>query len=385
MVRLRRSILVSLSITVAAIAAPGLARAATVEVVVDQISHKIVFAGGSEANTVTVALVGQPGNPNNYAVTDASSPIVAGAGCSGGGPAGSSAVCSLPRSAAACAIRGCPPGPPVSPGVEINLGEGDDSLDSTGMPSGDGGSGSFTIRGNGGPGADTFVDGPASVGFDPGIGADIVNAGDGYDSVAASAGVPDEADVYDLGAAVGPYDSINYRAASYAVTVSLDGIANDGAPGEGDQVLGAEGVAGGTANDVLIGASDADVPIGASDAHDSLRGFGGDDLIIGGTGDDLLTGGSGNDTIQGGSGDDPIHGDGGDDVLSGGAGNDFVQGYRGRDRLRGGFGSDLLLGATSVTRDGDVDRLNCGPADDRRAYVGPEDIVRRCEGTQGSR
>ncbi len=372
LVRRRHSILLALSTTVAAIAAPGLAGAATVEVVVDQSTHTLAFtAGAGEVNTVTLALVGQLGDPNTYSVTDSSSPIVAGAGCSGGGPAGSTATCPLPRSVAACVIRGCPGFPSVYPRIVLDLGEGDDSLDSTAMPAGDGGIGPFSIQANGGPGADTFTDGVAHLNFDPGTGADVVNAGDGYDRVEASAGAPDEADVYDLGEA--PYDYITYRAATYPVSISLDGIANDGAPGEADQVLGADDASGGAANDVLIGEPDADI----------LSGFGGDDLIIGGGGNDLLTGDIGDDTIQGEAGRDRLHADAGDDLLSGGSGRDFVQGYAGSDRLKGGFGSDLLVGATSVTRDGEVDRLDCGPSRDRRAYVGPEDVVRNCEGTRG--
>lgn len=214
---------------------------------------------------------------------------------------------------------------------------------------------------------------PASAG----PGADTVDAGAGYDRVEASAGAPDEADVYDLGPE--PYDYIDYGAATYPVSISVDGIANDGAPGEGDQVLGADEVIGGTADDVLIGAPGAHA--------DVLSGSAGNDLILGGAGNDTLTGDSGDDTIRGQSGRDRLYGDWingaqGDDVLSGGTGKDFVQGFGGSDRLRGGFGSDLLIGATSVTRDGDVDQIDCGPSRDRRAYVGPEDVVRRCEGTR---
>jgi Ca2+-binding RTX toxin-like protein len=381
-VRSRSSILVVLSIAVAAIAAPSFAGAATVEVVVDQNTHKIVFAGGGgELNIVSLGVVGELGDPTTYSVTDSTAPIVAGSGCSGGGPAGSTAMCPLPRSALPCVIRGCPMTPPVTNEFEINLGDGDDSLDSTGLPASDGGSGSFSVHGNGGSGADSFVDGPNGAVFDPGTGADSVAAGAGSDIVRASGGSPDEADLYDLGAAGS--DLIDYRGATYPVTISLDGLANDGGAGEADQVLDAEAAVGGSADDELIGADDGS-------SVDQLSGFGGDDLIIGGAGNDLLTGDSGNDTIRGQSGRDRIHGDGdtreeGDDLLSGGSGRDFVQGYGGSDRLRGGFGSDLLVGATSVTRDGDVDRLDCGPSRDRRAYVGPEDVVHRCEGTRGPR
>jgi hypothetical protein len=54
-------------------------------------------------------------------------------------------------------------------------------------------------------------------------------------------------------------------------------------------------------------------------------------------------------------------------------------GENGSDRLSGGLGSDRVIGSTSVTRDHDIDRIDCGPSRDRTAYVGTEDRVRRCE------
>ncbi len=378
MVRLRNSVLAALGMTEVAILAPSLAGAATVEVTVEQSTHSLVFSdAGGELNTVSLGAVG---DSTTYAVTDSTAPIVAGPGCSGGGPAGSTATCPLPRSAQFCHPPGCPSTAEVSVRLEADLGGGNDSLDSTGMPARDGGTGSFTVHGNGGPGDDSFLDGPIRTTFDPGTGADRVDAGDGDDTVLVSGGAPDQADVYDLGAKPGDHDYIDYSAATYPVSVSLDGIANDGAPGEADQVLGAEEVLGGTADDVLIAAAGAEPYV--------VSGSAGNDLIIGGAGNDSLAGDGGDDTIRGQAGNDRLDGDsfddaGGDDVLAGGTGRDLVRGARGSDRLRGGFGSDLLLGSTALTSDRLVDLIDCGPSRDRRAYVGPEDVVRRCERTRG--
>jgi Ca2+-binding RTX toxin-like protein len=354
----------------------GSADAATVAVTVDGSQHAIVFdAAAGEANAVTAAVVGDVGDPTTYSVADATAPILAGPGCAGGGPAGSTVTCALPQSALPCVIRGCPQVPPVSNRIEINLGDGDDSLDSEGVPEGDGGTGILTVQGNGGEGADAFVDGPNGARFDPGAGADSVNAGAGYDSVRASAGAPDAPDVYVLGSP--GQDTIDYRDATYPVEASFDDVANDGGVGEGDQVLEAEAALGGSSDDLLVGRSDGSL-VGI------LDGLAGDDVLIGGRGHDTLTGGAGNDTVRGRGGPDQIFGDwtgpgDGDDRLWGGTGRDLVEGFGGRDRLLGGFGADQLLGATSVEPDDEPDRLDCGPTRDRLTYAGREDRIRRCE------
>ena len=324
---------------VAALAAPGLARAATVEVVVDQSYHKIVFAGGSgEVNTVSLGVVGELGDhtsgPGTYSVTDSTAPIVAGTGCSGGGPAGSTATCPLPRSAPSSPGIGGPFSPGVDDVFEINLGDGDDWLDSTALPAGDGGGGFFTVRAAGGPGADGLVDGPNHATFTPGPGVDTVTAGAGRDWAYASEGAADEADLYDLGP---DEDTIDYSIAAYPVSVSLAGTAESGAAGEGDRILGAEEVRGGSAADRLTGPDDSPVSV-------FFDGFGGDDTIVGGPNRDFVYGGSGDDVIKGRDGNDALHGDGafgpdGDDRIRGGAGADLHHGHGRRGPAQRRLGS----------------------------------------------
>jgi Ca2+-binding RTX toxin-like protein len=366
--------LAALGLTIAVVAAPGAARAATVQVAVEQRTHSVVFdAAPGEVNSVTLGVVGALGDPSTYSVSDSIAPLSAGPGCSGGGPAGSVVTCQLPRSTAGCGTRGCQVGPGISSVLQINLGDADDSLDSTALPASDGGSGSFTVRAAGGPGADGLVDGPNHASFTPGPGADSVTAGAGSDWAYASEGASDEADLYDLGP---DQDTVDYSAAAYPVSVSLAGTADNGAAGEGDRILGTERVRGGSAADLLTGADD--LPIS------EFFGFGGDDTIVGGAQRDFVEGGPGDDVINGRDGNDHLDGDGvigsaGDDRVRGGDGDDFVLGRGGEDRLSGGSGSDEMFGATFVTRDHDLDRIDCGPGFDDDAYAGRQDRVRRCE------
>ncbi|HYU62106.1 MAG TPA: CocE/NonD family hydrolase [Solirubrobacterales bacterium] len=99
-----------------------------------------------------------------------------------------------------------------------------------------------------------------------------------------------------------------------------------------------------------------DTPFDGTDAGDSLTGTAFGDRIVGGAGDDDLEGLSGDDCLSGEDGDDRL--DGGD----------------GRDSLDGGPGADRL-----AARDGERDRVRCGPGRGDRAKVDRRDRVRGCE------
>jgi hypothetical protein len=155
----------------------------------------------------------------------------------------------------------------------------------TGTPAAEsiyGRAGNDTINGAGG---DDELDG--------GPGSDVLNGGDGSDSIAYTG--------------------------SAGIVVSLDGVANDGAAGEGDNV----------GNDVE--------DIFGADGPDKLGGSGAANTIDGGAGEDRITGGAGKDAIFGGDGDDVIE-----------------------------------------ARDGQVDRIDCGPGDDV-ATIDRNDVITRCE------
>lgn len=109
-------------------------------------------------------------------------------------------------------------------------------------------------------------------------------------------------------------DLADYSASTANLTLSLDGVANDGAKGEGDNIgTDVENLLGGGANDTLLG----------NDAKNRLMGGGGHDKVRGGGGNDTLVGGAGNDSLFGDAGNDWLDAlDGGSDQLFGGSGSD---------------------------------------------------------------
>ncbi|WP_058754293.1 M10 family metallopeptidase C-terminal domain-containing protein [Sphingomonas endophytica] len=163
-------------------------------------------------------------------------------------------------------------------------------------------------------------------------------------------------------------DTVSYREASAAVSVSLlygRGFAGDA---NRDYLSNFENVEGTKFNDILAGDNNDNVLIGGAGA-DSLNGNGGFDIasyrtsttavtvslktMTGTQGDaagdrlvsiEALEGGSGNDTLIGWNGNDWLSGGAGDDLLDGGAGNDTLLGGAGSDKLNGGAGNDLLDG-----------------------------------------
>jgi len=113
-----------------------------------------------------------------------------------------------------------------------------------------------------------------------------------------------------------------------ALRVSLDGRANDGQSGEGDNVRpDVENVAGaGSARNVLVG----------SGRRNNLAGGGARDLIVGRGGNDVLRGSGGRDTLKGSGGRDRfIANDCTRDRVNGGSGRDYATIDLGRlDRVR---------------------------------------------------
>jgi Ca2+-binding RTX toxin-like protein len=171
--------------------------------------------------------------------------------------------------------------------------QGDDSLT--------GNAGNDTL--DGGPGANTFYDGS---------GNDIVLGGPTNDTVIAGPG----SDVYVGGTGD---NTIDYRDRVAPVTITLDGVADDGEAGEGDNV--------------------------------------GTDFV----------------EVFGGSGNDRIVGNDLGDRLIGNAGNDTIVGGRGEDRIEGGEGDDVI-----DARDGRYDSIDCGQGFDV-VYGDPQDSTTGCE------
>jgi Ca2+-binding RTX toxin-like protein len=267
---------------------------------------------------------------------------------------------------------------------------------------------------DGGPGDDTLTGGFNYNRLDGGPGNDRV-VGNAGDIVIGGSGT----DVMRGGTA-------SYEERSTSVTVTLDDIANDGGPSEGDLVQ-ALNVRGGGGADLLVGNEMTNRLIGG-DGNDHLVGRGGDDLLGGGKGDDLLDGGAGADSfddydalgptagdgfdtvtyatrakpivadvpemlegghnahgsddgesgehdtiswsvnaIIGGSAADTLAFTGGFGELWGRAGNDTLTGGSGPDRLHGGDGNDSLSGrggSDKLYGDAGSDRVDGGGGDD---------------------
>ena len=148
--------------------------------------------------------------------------------------------------------------------------------------------GNDTLEGGGG--TDRLFGGP---------GDDVEDGGDGHDQFRQESAA-DGADTLIGG---GGQDRVFYDKRSVGVSVTLDdGQANDGAPGEGDDIaVDVEHVMGGGGDDVLIG----------SDVRNTLEGNGGDDFLQGKVGRDLLDCGAGTDEAVGGpdTNDDIIRSD----------------------------------------------------------------------------
>ena len=249
-------------------------------------------------------------------------------------------------------------------------GDGDDEVwgyDGTDQLFGDEGADRLWGDGNGGPA-------PAADALDGGAGDDTMDGGPGTNTYTGGAGT----------------DTVSYAGSSTPVNVSLDGVANDGAPGQNENV-DADRVVGSSQADTLTGDSGPNT-LDGNGGPDSISGAGGDDTLNGGSGDDTFLAESGADSYEGGGYDvngdtlsyaartpsvtvrlDDTANDGaagendnvkamtkviggrGADVMQGGATNDTFDGGPGADTVKGGAGDDLLAGGAGAdTIDGEA-------------------------------
>ena len=252
--------------------------------------------------------------------------------------------------------------------AELLLGDGDDSVE---------------------------VDGLSSF-LDAGPGADSVLVRRNFIRVVGGPG-PDR-----IEAALEASATVSYVDRSEGVTVRMNGVADDGAPGEGDDLRGAiTGIEGGSGDDLLDGGPRATSLLGG-DGDDRLTpgpiggtttGGPGDDELLGADGNDFLVGGPGADVLSGGEGfdqaswyehSDPLTlsiGDGandgaageGDDIradveeVAGGDGADLIVGDDNANGLSGGLGRDTLRGRGGgdfLEGWGDGDLLDAGSGAD---------------------
>jgi Ca2+-binding RTX toxin-like protein len=257
--------------------------------------------------------------------------------------------------------------------VIVKTGDGDDAVHFE-VP--------VSATAEGGAGADRLYGGSETDYLIGGDGVDLLDGGDGWDYLFGGAGADD------LRGGPGIRDVADYNDRTAAVTVTLDGLRNDGGPGENDLVESdVEDVFGGAGNDTIVGDAQSN----------DIQGVGGDDVIDGGLGPDILYGGDGTDTLTYAARTSPVHvsytsycdsgepnegdcvgedlerivGGSGDDVLSayslfqgtatlvGGPGNDILQASGGfaTTTLEGGDGDDSLWSANGLA---DVDTCGAG-------------------------
>jgi hypothetical protein len=274
---------------------------------------------------------------------------------------GDTAVCSVPTD------------------VVANLGDRDDAYwDWDGPSTVDGGAGNdVPITGAGGD--DALRGGIGSDELEGWDGDDLLDGGPGDDYLEGIAyveeGMTHGTDTYVGG---GGYDTVTYEGRTEDLTLSPDGVANDGAAGEGDDI-GSDvmGVGGGHGADTMTG----------NGARNVFGGGPGDDVLSGAGGDDHLVGAAGADRLTGGDGQDLLGGEDGDDTLGGGAGVDRYYG----DSVGACIAFSCPSGRDDIdAADGEREEISCGPGTDTLA-ADPVDViydsvtlVDQCEGHTGT-
>jgi hypothetical protein len=208
-----------------------------------------------------------------------------------------------------------------------------------------------------------------------GAGDDDIRVRNGIFSLVGGAG----ADRLDATAATEA--SVSYADHTDGVGVRVNELADDGAPGEGDNVMGAiTSIGGGGGNDNLE----------SGPVTRSLFGAEGDDILVGNADRNYLTGGPGDDQLLAGDGSDSLVGDAGADVLSGGGGLDEAT-YGGVAPLRLSIGDGPNDGAAGEGDDirGDVEAIGGGQGADvlvgnadgnRLIGYGGQDVLRGGDG-----
>jgi Ca2+-binding RTX toxin-like protein len=237
-----------------------------------------------------------------------------------------------------------------------------------------GGAGNDTIEGY--EGHDVLDGGDGNDTVNGGAGNDTVRGGNGDDVVNGDNFKTPGNDVIDGGPGFDQIDdwSIPDAPTHPQPTVSLDGAANDGRPGEADNVTGVEKL------DFHVNATftGSDGPetvsvLNVSEGASTINGLGGNDVIKGGDSPDAIDGGAGDDDLNGGNGADTITGGPGKDQIVGDAtaGGCYVIGYLGTCKTP--WGNDTIN-----AQDGEADNVDCGPGTDT-ANVDAIDVVANCE------
>jgi Ca2+-binding RTX toxin-like protein len=242
---------------------------------------------------------------------------------------------------------------PVPAGVVADLGDGNDSF---ALWEGDsevaGGTGNDTLSGYGGD--DVLDGGNGDDKLSGYTGDDTLNGGPGNDEFegdATAEGEPPASAGHDTLNGGPGSEHASYALVGEPVSLTLDGVANDGPSGEDDNLVEIEQLEGGSGDDTLVGDD-------------------GSNRLDGGLGNDNLAGRGGNDIVDGSAGEDRLLGEAGDDRLFGDGGNDTLDGGPGADEFFGDTASCTIFSCRGgndeiQARDGTRDSVACGIGADR--------------------
>lgn len=195
-----------------------------------------------------------------------------------------------------------------APGGVVNGGAGDDVMRTHG--------GGWQF--GGGYGDDVLVGGSGDDDFDGDSGSDTIKGRGGDDDI-VQIGREKDPDLFSGGRGA---DGIWYNTLGRGVSISLDGIANDGVRGQDNVAADVEGVSTVDGDDVIIGNGTAN-RLSGERGNDTIIGSGGPDELYGRAGDDDIAGGAGRDVLFGGPNHDVFHtADGELDRIRGGKGVD---------------------------------------------------------------
>jgi Ca2+-binding RTX toxin-like protein len=244
-------------------------------------------------------------------------------------------------------------GPLRGPGVTLLGGDGNDEL-------------------HGGQLNDVLDGGPGNDRLDGSGGNDVVRGGEGDDELAGD-GLTRGSDVIDGGPGIdsAKSDWIQNDRGAGQLAISLDGVANDGHAGEGDNVINVERFELFQPTAFVAGGD----PVFFK-------------LLNTGPEPSAMTGGPGNDTLVSYDSADAIDGRGGDDVIEGGYGDDQIVGGPGRDQINADAGTNSCnflvcrIGSGNDTvnvRDGEVDSVVCGPGTDTVIADANDTVAADCE------
>jgi Ca2+-binding RTX toxin-like protein len=137
------------------------------------------------------------------------------------------------------------------------------------------------------------------------------------------------------------YDTVDYSGAGNAMVIGLkQGRVSGGAYGD-DLLFGIENAVGGEGGDIIHGTEAGLFGLGGENV---LEGRGGADWIYAHSGNDRLYGGASFDVLDGGDGNDKLYGEADVDFLYGGYGDDQLYGGDGNDTLYDGYGNDYVDG-----------------------------------------